>query len=115
MDTQYKTKKRQRRHARIRSKVSGSSRKPRLAVYKSNQYLHIQLIDDVKGHTLAHVTSKSVKGKNKTTEAEAAGKKIAQQAKEQKVEHVVFDRGGFLYAGRIKAFAESARKEGLVF
>ena len=102
-----------RRHARVRSKISGTSTLPRLSVFRSNRALYAQLIDDEKNATIAAASSVGVKKGTKSEKAEAIGKAIAHLAKEKKITHAVFDRGGFRYAGNIKALAESARKEGL--
>ena len=110
-----KIQKRNRRHARIRAKVSGTADKPRLSVFKSNKNLIGQLIDDEKGETLAYVWTKDMTGKTLREKVIAAGKKIAEDAKAKKVEKVVFDRGGFVFTGNIKAFAEAARENGLKF
>jgi len=98
----------------IRKKVSGTSERPRLAVFRSNKEIYAQLIDDVNGNTLASASSKEAKG-NKTEQATEVGKLIAANAKNAGVDSVVFDRGGFLYHGRVKALAESAREAGLKF
>ena len=98
----------------IRKKVSGTAERPRLAVFRSNKEIYAQLIDDVAGNTLASASSKEAKG-NKTEQAAAVGVLIAANAKKAGVETVVFDRGGFLYHGRVKALAESAREAGLKF
>ena len=102
----------------IRKKVSGTSARPRLAVFRSNKEIYAQIIDDVTGTTLASASSSSssseAKG-NKTEQAAVAGKLIADNAKKAGVESVVFDRGGFLYHGRVKALAEAAREAGLKF
>lgn len=110
---------RERRRGRIRAKVVGSTLRPRLAVFKSNRYLYAQIIDDGKGVTLAHVTSVPKKGeKKKGTATEAAsviGTAIAKQALAKGVTQVVFDRGGFLYTGKVKLLADAARAGGLTF
>lgn len=113
--TKEKAEKRIRRHARVRARVVGTALRPRLSVYRSNRYLHAQLIDDERGVSLGGVFSKGDHGKNKMDNASRAGKRIAALAKERNVGNVVFDRGGFGYAGRIKAFAEGAREGGLKF
>lgn len=95
-----------RRHNRIRAKVQGTALRPRLAVYKSNRYLEVQVIDDSKGHTLASV---------KLDDAKKAGAEIAKKAKAAGVEAVVFDRGGFRYTGAIATLADAAREGGLKF
>jgi large subunit ribosomal protein L18 len=107
--------KRQSRHNRIRAKISGTADKPRLAVFKSNKFIYAQLIDDVKGETLAQADSKKNASKTQTEQAIEVGKVIAEAAKEKKIVEVVFDRGGFRYAGNIKALADSAREAGLKF
>jgi len=109
-----KVEKRIRRHRKVRAKVSGTSERPRLAVFKSNRYLYAQLIDDTKGVTLASATSSGIKNK-KNEHAAVVGKMIAEKAHEKKIRAVVFDRGGFLYRGKIKLLAESARAAGLTF
>lgn len=106
---------RQRRHARVRTQVSGTQERPRLSVFRSNKAMVAQIIDDSKGETLAYVTSKNVAGKTPAEKAHATGKALAEAAKKIKVENVVFDRGGFLFAGKIKAVAEGAREGGLKF
>ena len=110
--------KRKRRHERIRSKVAGTPECPRLSVFRSNKYISAQLIDDTKHETL--VTSHgrdlaSAKGKPLVEMAKLVGADIAKKAGGKKVKQVVFDRGGFSYAGAIRALAESAREHGLVF
>ncbi len=110
-----KTQNRIRRHKRIRSKVKGTPEAPRLAVYKSNRHVHVQLIDDVAGVTLAAVSSKSL-GKGTVMEkAGEVGRQIAELAKKAGIKKAVFDRGGFGYTGKIKAVAEGAREGGLAF
>jgi large subunit ribosomal protein L18 len=96
----------ERRHKRIRSILSGTALRPRLSVFKSNKFLYAQLIDDEKGHTLAAASSKIAKD---------VGIDIAKKAKTLKIEKVVFDRGGYLYTGKIKTIADSAREGGLNF
>lgn len=109
-----KTLQRERRHKRIRAKIIGTGMVPRLAVYKSNRFIHAQLIDDSTNRSLAGIVSRMA-GKTKTEAAGEAGKAIAKIAQEKKIFKVVFDRGGFLYAGRVRAFAEGAREGGLIF
>lgn len=103
----------------IRSKIFGTSGVPRLAVFRSNKQIYAQLIDDTVGKTLAAASSNNKKLVNlkgtKIDQAIAVGKSIAENAKSVGIETVVFDRGGFLYHGRVKALAESARKSGLKF
>ena len=112
--TQKKTEKRIRRHARVRAKISGTAKRPRLAVFKSNKAMYAQLIDDTKGVTLAFVSSLKLKGAMKAKSA-MVGKLIAEAASGKKIHAVVFDRGGFLYTGNIKVLAEAAREAGLKF
>lgn len=97
---------RQRRHNRIRAKVQGTAERPRLAVYKSNRYLEVQVIDDTAGKTLASI---------KVDDAKKAGIEIAKKAKAAGIESVVFDRGGFRYTGAIAVLADAAREGGLKF
>lgn len=108
--TQKKTNARIRRHKKVRSQIFGTAKKPRLAIFKSNKYLSAQIIDDEEGKTFCSVTTKGLK--NGVVEA---GEILAKKALELKLKSVVFDRGGFTYIGKIKDFAESARKAGLEF
>jgi len=110
-----KVKKRRRIQLRIRKKLRGTSARPRLAVYRSNKEIYCQLIDDLKGHTIASASSSNVTDGNKTEQAKAVGKLIAEQAKASSISNVVFDRGGYLYHGRVKALADGAREGGLAF
>ena len=115
-----KTEKRTRRHRRIRAKVSGTATRPRLSVFRSNRAISAQLIDDEKAITLASASSASLKGLpaqagSSAEKAKAVGKTIAEKAKEKKITLAVFDRGGYLYAGAIKALADGAREGGLTF
>lgn len=110
-----------RRHRRVRYKVSGTPERPRLAVFRSLEHIYAQVIDDVHGRTLVAASSleRAFKGEegqgNKTTVAFRVGKLLADRAKEKGITEVVFDRGGYLYHGRVKALAEGAREEGLKF
>jgi large subunit ribosomal protein L18 len=108
---------RERRHRRVRGKVAGTAERPRLAVFRSNRGVFAQLIDDVSGKTLAGASWVTVKGLhgNKTDQARAVGRALADAAKRVGVDSVVFDRGGYLYHGRVKALAEGAREGGLKF
>lgn len=115
MDTKIKKLQRDRRRKRIRAKIFGESKKPRLSVFRSNKYISAQLIDDSKGVTLASATSKGIKGKNVLEKAKAVGVKIAEQAKAKKIFSAVFDRGGYLYTGSVSALADGAREAGLKF
>jgi large subunit ribosomal protein L18 len=104
------------RRGRVRSRVSGTADRPRLAVFRSNSHMYAQLIDDTVGKTLAHVSSQGLKATGtKTDIALELGKSIAAKALAAKIEAVVFDRGGFRYHGRVKAVAEGARAGGLTF
>lgn len=110
------TTSRERRHARIRAKVSGTTECPRLAVYKSNRYLHAQLIDDTKGKTVLSGSTQLLAKKTKKTDgSKELGMDIAKRAKAAGITAVVFDRGGFRYTGRIATFADAAREGGLKF
>lgn len=109
--------KRQKTKYRIRKKISGTSTRPRLSVFKSNTAIYCQLIDDNKGHTICAASSrdsKSITG-TKTEKAIAVGKLIASKASGLNIKDVVFDRNGFLYHGRVKALADAAREGGLSF
>ncbi|HWS70879.1 MAG TPA: 50S ribosomal protein L18 [Thermoanaerobaculia bacterium] len=101
---------------RIRRKVTGTSDRPRLAVFKSLKHIYVQLIDDASGRTIVSASTheKDTKGANSAA-AKAVGELIAQKAKEKGVKQVVFDRGGYLYHGNIKALADAARENGLEF
>lgn len=101
----------------IRSKINGTADKPRLSVFKSNKAIYAQIIDDVKGHTLTAVSSYELGTKgNPTLEAsKKVGEKIAEKAKSNGIETIVFDRGGYLYHGKVKALADGAREGGLKF
>ena len=106
------------RHVRVRGKISGTPERPRLNVFRSNANIYAQIIDDVAGNTLVAASSldKAIEGNgsNKAA-ARAVGKLIAERAKAKGIETVVFDRGGYLYHGRVKALAEGAREGGLKF
>lgn len=109
---------RRRIHARIRKKVSGTAERPRLAVHYSNQHVYAQVIDDVAGRTLvsASTLDKSVeKASSNVASASQVGKLVAERAKAANISAVVFDRGGHLYHGKIKALADAAREAGLQF
>ena len=111
-------KARERRHQRVRGKVSGTAERPRLVVFRSNRGIEAQLVDDLEGKTLAAASwlqlKKSFKG-SKSEQAAEVGKLLADNAKKANVETVVFDRGGYLYHGRVKALADAAREGGLKF
>ena len=112
---------RNRRHRRVRAKVSGSAVTPRLAVFRSLNHIYAQVIDDNKGHTMAAASTldaeikSELEGKNKTGRSELVGALVAKRAKGQGISQVAFDRGGNKYHGRVKALADAARKEGLKF
>ena len=112
---------RQKKHLKIRSRFSGTTERPRLAVYRSNNHVYAQIIDDTVGKTLvsASTVEKKVASElEKTNNIDAAsyvGKVVAERALEANIKEVVFDRGGFIYTGKVKALAEAAREAGLVF
>ncbi len=110
-----KTEKRDRRHRRIRAKVRGVSDRPRLSVFKSNKYIYAQVIDDTDAKTVVSASSLGKKGKGMMEKAKTVGKEIAEKAQTKKIKKVVFDRGGYVYTGKIKALAEGAREAGLEF
>lgn len=109
------------RHLRVRKKVSGTPACPRLCVYRSLNEIYAQIIDDVNGTTLVSASSlekaqaEALAGKTKTEKAEYVGELIAKRALDKEIKNVVFDRGGYLYTGRVSALAEGARKAGLEF
>ncbi len=114
-----KVSSRQKIRYRIRKKISGSATKPRLSVFRSNKDIYVQLIDDANGTTIASASSRqkdiaAQKG-NKVTTSKMVGEAIAKKSQELGIKDVVFDRGGYLYHGRIKAVADGAREGGLVF
>lgn len=116
-----KNSKRVVRHKRVRTKISGTSQRPRLSVYRSLNEIYAQIIDDTTGKTLcsASTLDSEVKGKldgkTKTEQAKVVGQLIAKRALSKKIEEVVFDRGGYIYIGRVQALAEAAREAGLKF
>lgn len=115
-----KNKLRKERRVRVRNKISGTSERPRLNVYRSLNHVYAQVIDDVAGHTLASASSLSaeiakVSGKNKVEEAYLVGELVAKRALEKGVTRVVFDRAGYIYTGRVKSVADGARNAGLEF
>ncbi len=108
------------RRYRIRKRVSGEVQRPRLSVFRSSKHIYAQLIDDVRGVTLVSASSREdlaarVEGKGKTAVSTAVGKRLAARAKEKGIARVCFDRGGYLYHGRVKALADGARAGGLEF
>lgn len=116
-----KNAERVKRHNRIRNKISGTAEKPRLCVYKSLTKIYAQIIDDVKGVTLVSASSldkdlaDALNGKNKTEQARIVGESLANKALKKNVSTVVFDRGGYIYTGRVEALANGAREAGLKF
>jgi large subunit ribosomal protein L18 len=113
---------RKRRHVRVRAKVAGTQQRPRLNVFRSSAHIYAQVIDDLAGHTLVaacdlekELVEKLGDGATKTARAKAVGELIAERAKAAGIEAVVFDRGGFLYHGRVRAVADGAREGGLQF
>ena len=116
-----KIERRQRIQYRIRKRISGTSERPRMAVYRSNKQIYVQLIDDVAGLTLAAASStdkslaEAVKGKAGVEVAQWVGKLAAERALEKGISQVAFDRGGYLYHGQVKSLADAARKGGLTF
>ena len=108
---------RARRHQRVRRVVSGSPERPRLSVFRSNKGIYAQVIDDLEGRTLVSASSGEVKesGLNKSQMAGKVGELLAGRAREKNIEKVVFDRGSYLFHGRVKAFAEGVRKGGIIF
>jgi large subunit ribosomal protein L18 len=119
MRTNAKTTRRQNIRYRIRAKIAGTATKPRLSVFRSNTEIYVQLINDDASETLAAASSRDkdiqAQSGNKTDKSKLVGQAIARKAKEIGIENVVFDRGGNLYHGRVKAVAEGAREGGLVF
>jgi large subunit ribosomal protein L18 len=117
MSVATKPQQRLRRRRRVRAKVRGTAERPRLAVFRSNKGIQAQLIDDVAGATVAAVswTESELKSLDRMEQATRAGELIAKRAKDKGVESIVFDRGGYRYHGRVKAFADGAREGGLAF
>ncbi len=137
MDAKKKRKQRIKRHKKVRGKISGTSKRPRLCVFRSNKHIYAQLIDDEKNKVLVSTSDLKIKVKKQKNEKPSSaknkkdkkekplssklliafevGKAIAKKAKELKIEKIVFDRGGYKYHGRVKALAEGARQEGLKF
>ena len=112
-----KNKTRQKRHMRVRGKISGTAECPRLNVYRSNKNIYAQVIDDVAGGTLVSASTfhSEVSGSTKTEQAASVGAVVAKRAADKGIKEVVFDRGGYLYHGRVQALAEAARENGLDF
>ncbi|MGD8398418.1 MAG: 50S ribosomal protein L18 [Anaerolineae bacterium] len=112
---------RKRRHARVRRRVYGTPERPRLCVFRSLNHIYAQVIDDTQGHTLAAASTldqavrEQLNDKDKTAQAAVVGQLLAERAMEAGIDQIVFDRGGYLYHGRIKSLADAARKAGLEF
>ena len=116
MPTNEKLRSRTRRHRRVRKKVVGTPERPRLAVFRSNKHIYAQVIDDVAGSTVASASTVVTKdGDDPLARAKAVGLELASRAKQAGVTAVSFDRGGFMYHGRVKALADGAREGGLEF
>ncbi len=110
-----KRAKQARRSNRVRAKLVSTTSRPRMAVYRSNRYIYVQIIDDTKGHTLAAASDLKLTWGTKTERAAKVGEMIAEAAKKVGIEEVAFDRNGYKYTGRVKALAEAARNAGLKF
>jgi large subunit ribosomal protein L18 len=116
-----KNKKRQKRHMRLRNKIQGTPERPRLNIFRSSMNIYAQVIDDTKGFTIASASSKDkeiaekINGLNKTEAAKIVGQEVAKKAMEKGIDTVIFDRGGYLYHGRVKSLANGARESGLKF
>ena len=115
MSVKTKPQMRLKRRRRVRAKISGTAERPRISVFRSNRGIAAQLVDDIAGHTLAAVawTEAPLRGKSPMEQATAAGKLLAERARAAGVDSAVFDRGGYQYHGRVKAFAEGVREGGL--
>ena len=121
-NTQLRSMRRKRAHRRVRARVSGTGERPRLSVYKSSKYIYAQVIDDLRGETLAQASSAEPSlrdriegGRDSRAAARLVGETVAERAREKGIARVVFDRGGYIYHGRVKAVAEGAREKGLEF
>ncbi len=112
-----KSQQRERRHARVRAKVLGTVERPRLSIFRSNKFIYAQIIDDETGKTLVSASDMELKGKKKgkIESSNTVGTELAKKAKEKNISKVVFDRGGYIYTGRVKAVADGARAGGLDF
>lgn len=116
MKTARKTVRRTKIRHRIKKKLMGTAQRPRMSIFRSNRDIYVQLIDDVNGHTIASASSLDAsinKEGNKSDQAKQVGKLIAERGKNENIEVAVFDRGGYLYHGRVKALADGARESGL--
>lgn len=109
-----KSEQRERRHTRVRARISGTAVRPRLAIFRSNRFVSAQLIDDVAGKTIAAAHGREFKG-SQSVQAASVGSAIAEKAKAAGITTIVFDRAGYRYAGQVKALADSAREGGLTF
>ena len=112
---QIKSQKFARRKARVRAKVHGTEERPRLSIFKSHKYIYAQIVNDDKGHTLVSAHTMDSKAKSPVERAQELGALLAKKAKESKITKVVFDRGGYIYHGRVRHLAEAARQAGLKF
>jgi large subunit ribosomal protein L18 len=111
-----KADRRRRVHRGLRKKINGTQAKPRLSVYRSNEHIYAQLIDDIAAHTLASASSRDVEGEQSRTEqSHRVGEMLAERASDEDIEQVVFDRSGYPYHGRVEALADGAREGGLQF
>ena len=110
-----KTERRNKIKFRVRNKISGTTERPRMSVFRSNKQIYVQIIDDLNGKTLASASSLGSEKMSKKDQAVKVGELIAQNAKEAGITQVVFDRNGFLYHGRVKNLADAARNNGLIF
>lgn len=115
-----KKERHKKRKKRVRSRMFGTKKRPRLSVFRSSRYLYAQLIDDTEGHTLLGLSDRNLSGKVKTRmkrkeQAFLLGEEIAKRAKRKRISSIIFDRSGYKYHGRVRAFAEGARKGGLKF
>ncbi|EOS59455.1 ribosomal protein L18 [Firmicutes bacterium M10-2] len=117
VNKESRNSKRLRRHVRVRKNVSGTPECPRLNVFRSNAHIHVQIIDDVNGNTLVAASSVDMKLENggNIEAAKKVGEEIAKRALDKGIKHVVFDRGGYIYTGRVAALAQAARDAGLEF
>jgi large subunit ribosomal protein L18 len=113
MQAKFKRASRVKRHLRVRKKIAGTAERPRLAIYRSNRHIYVQLVDDLAARTLASASDLDGGDGDKTAKAKRVGQRLAEQARAAGVERVVFDRGGRLYHGRVKAVADGAREGGL--
>ncbi len=111
----YKEKQRQRRHQRVRAKISGTADRPRVAVFRSSERLYVQAIDDTARSTLIGMSDNAIKLSPKTAKAHRLGNEFGKRLQEKQITRIVFDRGGYAYHGRVKALADGMREAGLQF